>query len=196
MDIQQILKTSFNSVIDEFRGVSPSGPTHRKMSSAWVESLSDSFRAYYQDDQSIRVFSKGNDENIRDFGVNELLYDILVCRVASVTSAKHGKVLYYVSEAIWQIESELAKDSRQALLDFNKLVLGSAINKLFIGPLVQDPYSFIEVLLPAARFCNGDVYLSLIPHPESWYDDYDEKSSIRVWKLGEDWLEVDTLISA
>lgn len=68
-----------------------------------------------------------------------------MCRIARVESAAQGKTLWYVAEALWQVESELARDSRQALIDFNKLVLGAARHKLFVGPQVADSEAFVGV---------------------------------------------------
>ena len=103
------------------------------------------------------MFSQGFDGNAQGFGLNELLYDILVCRAETVMSAKQKTQLRYFTECVWQIESELKKDSKQAILDSNKLVVGSARNKLFIGPVVNDPEAYINVLLPAAKACVGDI---------------------------------------
>jgi len=69
-----------------------------------------------------------------DFGVNELLFDVLVCEYASTRAAKSNKDLLFVSKGLWAIESELARDSRQALRDFQKLALADCENKLFVGP--------------------------------------------------------------
>lgn len=100
--------------------------------------------------------------------MRELLHDVTVCRLAPVQSAAQGKTLWYVTDALWQVESELARDSRQALIDFNKLVLGAARHKLFVGPQVTDPEAFIDVLRPAAARCVGHVFAALIPHPDAW----------------------------
>ena len=144
----------------------------------WVESLAQAFRTHYND-ESILVFSKHFRGNRKDFLLNELLYDVCVCQVSAVESAKHKKKLYYIKEVLWQVESEFAKNSREALVDFNKLVLGSAKNKLFIGPLVNDQESFIDVLRPAAKGCSGSVFLGLIPHPAEWV--YDDSTKIDLW---------------
>ena len=101
----------------------------------------------------------------------------------TVESAKHKKALYYIKEVLWQVESEFAKNSREALVDFNKLVLGSAKNKLFIGPHVSDQESFIEVLRPAAKQCSGSVFLGMISHPAEW--DSEDSSKIDFWKLSD-----------
>ena len=144
------------------------GKINRDRSRRWVEALADEFRLQYAADPTIRVFSKHYDGNRANFRLNELLYDISVCRVASVPSARHGKELLYVAEPLWQVESEFKEDSREALIDFSKLVMGAAPNKLFIGPQVKDIPAFIRVLAPAASACSGVVFLALLPHPSLW----------------------------
>ncbi len=52
-------------------------------------------RGAYSGDETVRVFSKGCDVNRKDFGVNELLYDVLVCRVAPLTAARG------VADSLW-----------------------------------------------------------------------------------------------
>jgi hypothetical protein len=186
MNIQLTLKESLTKAVDEWMEKAASERAHHAMSSTWVETLASAFRTYYQNDHSVRVFSKGFQGNASEFGLNELLYDILVCRAEGILSAKQGKRLQYFSECIWQVESELARDSRDAMLDFNKLVIGGARKKLFIGPLVDDPLAYLDVLLPAAKVCSGDVYVALIPHPEVWSAG---KQSIRLWELDGQWRD-------
>ena len=187
MNIKSMLQNSFAKAKDEWIQMPASEREHKEMSSDWVESLASTFRSHYQADPSVHVFSKGYDGNAQDFGVNELLYDILVCRAETVMSAKQKKELRYFTECVWQIESELQRNSKQAILDFNKLVVGSAKNKLFIGPVVNDPDAYINVLLPAAKACDGDIYVALIPHPEEWSDD---EQLARLWELDDQWLEI------
>lgn len=162
---------------------------HRARSRDWVESLAAEFRRVYSGADDVRVFSKHNEANRTDFGLNELLYDVSVCRVAPVESARHRKQLWYVRRALWQVESEFARDSRAALVDFNKLVLGSAENKLFVGPRTNDDAAFLRVLLPAARACRGDVFVALVPHPAAW--DEGLADAARVWRLRDgEWVGV------
>ena len=171
-DIITMIRNALSSAMAvQVEAGSPSG-IHRKRSSNWVESLAQEFREYYKND-SVKVFSKEYKKNRADFLINELLFDVCVCRVGKVASNTHKKKLYYVKEALWQVESEFAKDSRQALVDFNKLVLGAAKNKLFIGPHVHDTESFINVLLPPAAACSGSVFLCLLPHPSEWHSGND-----------------------
>lgn len=125
-------------------------------------------RDAYGEDDTVKVFTKGDGSNREYFGLNELLYDVCVCRVAPVLSATQRRTLWYVKEPLWHIESEFARNSAEALKDFNKLVLGAAPTKVFIGPGVHDPDSFIEVLRLVAMSCSGTVHCALVPHPEAW----------------------------
>ena len=138
----------------------------------WVEALAEQFQKRYEGDSEIRIFTKSDYSNRRDFGLNELLHDILVCIVGEVESSVHKTKLLFIKEVLWQVESEFAHDSRKALVDFNKLVLGSGKNKLFIGSQVKKgtENSFLSVLRPAAGYCTGDVYVGMIPHPSKWVD--------------------------
>jgi len=167
------------------------GVIHRQMSKEFVEALAKELRHFYSDSESIRVLSKHyeNKEQRLELGMNELLFDILVCECDSVLSSSGHHQLTYVKKAIWQIESELARNSREALYDFNKLVLGSSENQLFIGSITDDPTAYIQTLLPAARHCNANLYLALVPHPDSW--NLEKKSNPMFWKFnGEGWDEL------
>jgi len=94
--------------------------------------MAEEFRKLYPE-PDVRVFCKWDDCNRGEFGLNELLYDVCVCRTETCLSARQGKTLRYVTKALWQVESEFARDSYEAVKDFNKLVIGSAENKLFVG---------------------------------------------------------------
>jgi len=157
---------------------------HRERSKNLVEQLADSFRRNYSSNKNIRTFSKHYYEQREEFGLNEYLYDILVCEFDLVKSARQHKDLYYIKEAIWTVESEFAKNSREALKDFNKLVISNSTNKLFIGPLNFVNEKFIDTLLPAAKNCNGNVYACLITHPSHWSDSQIE---FKLWKLNGEW---------
>ncbi|MFC1985327.1 hypothetical protein ACFLT4_05050 [Chloroflexota bacterium] len=146
----------------------------------WVEALTEQFQKRYEGDSEIRVFSKTDPSNRKDFGLNELLHDVVVCRVDEVKSYVRGKTLLFIKEVLWQVESKFAHDSRKALVDFNKLVLGSGENKLFIGSRVKKgtENSFLSVLRPAAGYCTGDVYVGMIPHPSKWVD---TDNAVHLW---------------
>ena len=149
-------------------------------SRSWVKALAEQFQKRYEGDSEIRVFLKTDPSHRKEFGLNELLHDILVCRVGEVESSIHKKKLCFIKEVLWQVESEFAHNSKSALIDFNKLVLGSGKNKLFIASQVKKgtENSFLSVLRPAAGYCTGDVYVGMIPHPGDWVN---MENDIHLW---------------
>jgi hypothetical protein len=179
-DVKQLLQESLHLAQSEPDRGKSTQKINQNRSRAWVGVLAEQFQKRYEGDPEIRVFSKHDYSNRKDFGLNELLYDIVVCRVGEVKSSVRGKTLLFIKEVLWQIESEFAHDSRKALVDFNKLVLGSAKNKLFIGSRAGKgkEKSFLSVLQPAAGYCTGDVYVGMIPHPSNWVD---TDNNVHLW---------------
>ena len=169
-DVKQLLKKA----LQQAQSGPDTGETTQKInlnrSQSWVKALAEQFNKRYEGDTDIRIFTKSDYSNRKDFGLNELLYDILVCRVGEVESSVHKKKLCFIKEVLWQVESEFAHNTRSTLVDFNKLVLGSGKNKLFIASQVKKgtESSFLKVLQPAAGYCIGDVYVGMIPHPVNW----------------------------
>jgi len=181
-DIKKLLQDSLTSAqAKPDRGKSLQ-EINQNRSRSWVNTLAEQLKIVYEAEPDVTVFSKYDRSHRKDFRLNELLYDIVVCRVDEVASSTHKKKLCYIKETLWQVESEFAHDSRQALIDFNKLVLGSARNKLFIGPQVRKggEHSFLNVLKPAALACTGSVYIALVPHPAKWKD---TNSTVRLWSM-------------
>lgn len=153
---------------------------HARRSRAWVAALADEFRTHYRGDPDVRVLSKHDPSNRGEFGLNELLYDVLVCRVGTAPAAIRPGTITFVREALWQVESEFKPDSQAAAIDLSKLVLGAAPHKLFVGPQVSKEARFLAALLPAARCCSGEVYVALVPHPREWDDC---EAVVRTWRL-------------
>ncbi|HEV2292947.1 MAG TPA: hypothetical protein VGR35_03775 [Tepidisphaeraceae bacterium] len=149
---------------------------HQRRAGEWVRCLAHELTTLVKDEGDVRVLFRNNPDeaNRADFGLNELLYDVCICRTAEHPSARGGRTLRYVTEALWLVESEFARDSVQAVKDFNKLVIGQAKNKLFIGPRIShaDETGYLDALLPVARAsaANGasSVYAALVPHPGEW----------------------------
>jgi hypothetical protein len=154
---------------------------HRARSRAWVRALAAEFRRHYSDD-AVRVFTQSDPDNRPEFGCNELLHDITVVRTALVAAPRHKKELRYIDRVLWQVESEFARNGREALYDFNKLVLGGADAKLFVMPDVYDQDSFLRTLLAPATACTGQVYTARVPHPDRWET---SSISVRLWELDE-----------
>ena len=181
-DVKQLL----NEALLQAQSEPDIGETTQKInqnrSRSWVKALAEQFTKRYEGDQEIRVFTQSDYSNRKDFGLNELLYDILVCKVGEVESSLHKKKLCFITEVLWQVESEFAHNTRSSLVDFNKLVLGSGKNKLFIASKVKKgtESSFLKVLQPAAGYCIGDVYVGMIPHPVDWGD---IENTVHLWVL-------------
>ena len=147
----------------------PPGRVNRDSSSVWLDSLGREFQGCYSGYDQI-VLWKGNFQNRREFGLNELLFDISVCQVEKVHSITKGTQLPFVSHCHWQVESELnASNSREITKDFSKLVMGQSDNKLFISSYQGDNQIKVrEMCSPIARRCTGRVYLCFIEHPRKW----------------------------
>jgi hypothetical protein len=155
-----------------------------------VEALATEFRAAYWGERDVRVFSQSHTANRLEFGVNELLHDVTVARYRTVRAPQHHKDLSYIAEVLWQVESEFARNGREALFDFNKLVLGSAQHKLFVAPDVNRPDAFLRTLLAPARVCTGSVFVAIVPHPDRWGQ---PSLAAKLWRLeGEHWVECET----
>lgn len=179
-DVKQLLREAFGQA----QSAPDTGKTNQEInlnrSRCWVKALAEQLNRRYEGATDIRILTKSDCSNRSDFGLNELLYDIVVCRVDELESPVHKKKLLFIKEVLWQVESELAHDTRRALVDFNKLVLGSGKNKLFIASQVKrgTENRFLRVLQPAAQYCTGDVYVGMIPHPSSWVK---AENEIHLW---------------
>jgi hypothetical protein len=168
MHIVSLVQSALDAAVTQPITAPSKQQLHRERSKQFVESLASHLRSELDDEADVAVLSKHNDENRARFGLNELLYDILVCRTGTTQSASGGELLTYVTRGLWAIESEFARDSREALFDFNKLILSSSDNQLFIGPRVENELEFLQPLAAAAKCCSGNVYVALVPHPADW----------------------------
>ncbi len=163
--------------------------THKNRSINFVECLAQLLHNQYEAIENIATLSKHNPENRAKFGVNELLFDITTCQFSTINSGKSNKELAYITKGLWVVESEMAKDKRQALYDFNKIVLADSENKLFVGPLVHhsEEADYLNVLAAAATYCKGNLYLALVPHPGNWGSENNiapEATKAFYWKDG------------
>ena len=147
----------------------PLGRVNHESSGVWLDCLGKEFQECY-DDKVQSVFWKGNKKNRRQFGLNELLFDISVCHVEEVPSIGKGTPLPFVSNCHWQVESELNdSDSREITKDFSKLVMGKSDNKLFISSYQGDNQTEVRKMCsPIARRCTGKLHLCFIDHPRNW----------------------------
>lgn len=166
VDVVDLMNTSFRKALSlEDRGDGRL-TIHQVRSRTFVNQIAAYFAARCLPNQ--RVLTRGSPEHRDDFGVNELLFDVLVCECATTRAAVAEMLLPFVSKGLWAVESEFARDSRHALRDFQKLVLADCESKLFIGPEVSDPPAFLRPLGEVAACCRGTVYTAFVPHPDTW----------------------------
>ena len=187
MNIKQIIKDSLDKANREHDKETDLKLIHRDRSKNFVESLAGKMREHYRNSRNIFVLSKHSKHQQREFGLNELLFDILVCETDQVTSSDRKMPLTYITKAIWQIESEFARNSREALYDFNKLVLGASENKLFIGPQVSNHDRYLKTLEKPASHCDSNTYVALVPHPANWKQ---VSLEVRLWEFKDGWQPI------
>ena len=187
MEIKELIEISLAEAKDEPDGGTSQRIIHQNRSKNFVESLSSKMREHYKNSRNIFVLSKHSEHHRREFGLNELLFDILVCETDQVISSDKKKNLTFVTKAIWQIESEFARNSREALYDFNKLVLGASENKLFIGPQVSNQDGYLKTLEKPARHCDSNTYVALVPHPSEWKR---KSLEVHLWIFRDGWEEI------
>ncbi len=106
MDLAQVIRKSLR----EAQHQPLDGPTkrilHSQRSQAWVKALGANLMSSGGPDRDLRCFTRFDLSNKPDFGVNELLYDISIVRVSDVASAVLKKRLVFITDAVWQVESE------------------------------------------------------------------------------------------
>lgn len=144
---------------------------NRNRSSQWVCALAEAFQEEYDDTDVHRVFWLRNEKNRKQFGINEFLFDVVVCSVSSVESLQRkSKRLVFIDECHWQVESEFNRsNSREVILDMSKLVVGSAENKLFIAAHRNSGEAdLLKLCAGIARRCSGNVYFAFVAHPDDW----------------------------
>ena len=168
---------------------------NRKRSTAWVSALADQFQENYRLERH-RVFWKANTKNQKNFGLNELLFDIVVCSVSTTESLQsQSNRLEFIVDSHWQIESEFARNTREILVDMSKLVLGSTENKLMVAshrhPRRERDITERDILAQCsdiASRCGSNVYFCFVSHPEEWKRD-PQAPSLYEWTAG-DWEEL------
>lgn len=190
INIKNALRTAFKKAYQSAKGTF--GKLHRDRSKSFVEELGQQFRNEYPIENSYRVFTKHYNTNRHEFGLNELLYDILVSETGITPSIKGGKELPYVKKAIWQIESEFKESNvRELIWDFNKLVIGSGENKMFICsiPNPGEEDKFLNSLKPLAACCSGNIFLAFLPHPKNWSND-EKEPEILLMEFDKGWKRI------
>ena len=165
---------------------------HRERSAGWVDALAKELKCLYEkDDRDIRVFWKNWED--KDFGTSqprrEMLFDVAVCQVKEAISIQNHETLYFVSKCLWLVESELANNSKEILIDLSKLVMGSSEMKLFVAgvPLwkgrrrEEREEQILKMCREAADRCGEPLYFCFILYPKEWNEPNIDKYGPSVW---------------
>lgn len=142
---------------------------HRHRSQNFVNTLAKGFQSGYKHHPGeVRVFWSANSKNRRAFNRKEFLFDIAVCEVKQTSSATRRTSLPFISKPLWIVESEFERNSRAAIVDMSKLVMGQSENALFIGPHVGPKAGYMTMMGNVARHNSGPIYLAILEHPSKW----------------------------
>ena len=189
MSIQEILRDSYQRTLKALvMGTSPESLA-RARERAFVKALATAFEGRFEGEE-FRVFSAYGRGNRADFGGEQLLFEIEVCRVAAASSAGRKKESFYiVREALWQVEIDLSQDWRRVVFAMNRLRCGAAENKLVIAAAPgAGQESFLKTLEEPGAGCGEAFYLATIPHPRDWEDD---EEGLKIWQFAEgEWQAV------
>jgi len=186
---------------------------HRKLSQSWVKYLSFSLEKYHREKYlsfSLEEYHREKNENIYAFPGNpklakkhgikrkEFLFDISVGLYKSFKSKKFEsskKVLsiYYQSKPIWQIESELAENTREIAIDFSKLLAGNADYAMMVSPEGKEKRDYYmdemkKMLESNVSLGRKILYFLILPHPRDWVNKKREWS-LHNWD-NNDWKKV------
>ena len=197
-EILSIAKEEGNSGQKSYDELKSDQWKHRKLSQSWVKYLSFSLEEYHRGKNNKIYAFPGNPKLAKEHGIKrkEFLFDISVGLYKSFKSKKFEsskKVLpiYYQSKPIWQIESELAENTREIAIDFSKLIAGNAPYKMMVGPVGKKKSKYyLQDMRPLAKKITGLFYFLFIPRPNKWLNENETKR----WYLhnwdNNDWKKV------
>lgn len=188
MNISRVIDRSYARATKTLvMGTSPQALS-RARERAFVKALAVELRSEYAGDD-IRVFSRFGRGNRRDFGTEQLLGDICVCRVASgQTGGRQSRDFLFVADALAQAEIELSSKWRREIQALNRLMSGSAAAKILVAALPADGRAqCLDTLQAPFAALPGAASLALIPRPADWDT---TEAAPEVWRLRESaWIE-------
>jgi len=163
---------------------------HNTRSMKFIGNLTDSLVEYFKQNEGNLIvgFSKGSPYN-NEFGLNEFMFDIHICRYDFTESSIHGKKIPYIVEPILQLESEFAESNRESIKDFSKLVVGKAKYKIMILPNSMrnnEMDNYLKPLTPIAHCIPEELYAVFIPHPRNWDKLQKDAKIIKYYKFVKD----------
>lgn len=137
-------------------------------SSLFVFKLAEHFHSEYESQPAYAVFSRLAGWHKDMFGVQEFLFDIAVLECGTVPAVQPHIDLPFVRKAIWLVESEFERNSRDVLHDLSKLKVGCSEKNLLIATQFSNMNKQIDMLAQVSDGIKGELYLALLPHPIDW----------------------------
>lgn len=182
MDVTRLIDSSYNEAAKAL----VMGTSQRSLARARERSFAKALIAQLQRefDDDHRVFAATQRGNAADFGTNQLLYDIAVCRIgAGKTAERKSEDFHFIAQALWQIEVDFSREWQQALYAINRLNCGAAARKLLItSRLARSQSQFLNTLRAPSAAVDGALYLAFVPHPADWDDD---AAPPQVWRIAD-----------
>lgn len=187
-NLDELILAAWSDALNSSRNIdveSDQGTINDERSQAWMNSLGEQFESQYsaKDD---RVFWKGNEDNKGDFGLKEMLFDMVVCRISRVNSLRNRNQIPFVAKCYWQIESEFNRDNSAKIVeDMRKLVMGSIENKLFVASHKSTGQEWenrvLKMCSEITKCCDGNLFFCFIAHPADWDENSPPPPSIYRW---------------
>lgn len=146
------------------------GEKHKQKSRTFISKIHENLNNYF-DDNNISVFSLGHHNEF--FHRSEYLFDIHVCRTNEFNPSVHREAdVYFIQEALVQIESEFKQDITASSIDFSKLVCGKSKLKIMILPRSKSrslcEKNYLAPLTSIAKCVEENLYVIFLPHPDNW----------------------------
>lgn len=146
---------------------------HKYLSQSWVKNFALGMERYYSS-QPMKILSFYNQRDLSDKQtppVKEFLFDITVAKCDSFYTSRSKNLIPFITEPIWQIESEFKPNMREIVKDFQKLISGNAQFKMMIVPYGKDGSKYFKTdTAHLAKYVNGELWLVAIQHPSAeWY---------------------------
>ncbi len=159
---------------------------NKDRSSVWVECIAKEFRRYYASEGRYIVFSRGYVGNRKDFRLNEMLFDVNVIEYEEVSSVSGKAKLKFPKRSIWHVESEFKDtDSRDAIIDFSKLLMGRAANNLIILPSGGKIEGWAMREFPNLCSRDSNTWACFTAHPSGWCQGVCSPKVVRLWPPGQ-----------
>jgi hypothetical protein len=199
-EILSIAKEEGNSGQKSYDELKSDQWKHRKLSQSWVKYLSFRLEEYHREkNKNIYAFpSKLDLKEKLGIKQSEFLFDISVglykyFKSKKFESSKKVLRIHYQSKPIWQIESELAENTREIAIDFSKLLAGNADYAMMVSPEGKEKRDYYmnemkKMLESNVSLGRKILYFLILPHPRDWVNKKGEWS-LHNWD-NNDWKKV------